>query len=191
MTGCQGRQLDSPRVDDNQRRAPPDRLLDAGADDRMVLRRVRAADEDRPGDFDVVERVRAEACAERVLQRRGAWRMTDARAAIDVVGAQHDARELLREVVLLVGRARRSQHADAVGSVAGHQIAKPRRCERQGLVPRGAPPLAAGANHRIQNAIVGANELERVPAFHAEMALVHRCIQHRLDGDYPAVPRAD
>ena len=68
--------------------------------------------------LDVVERAGRGAGAEHRGQRGRARRVADARAAVDVVGAEHDARELLREVVVLVGRARRAEHADRVGAGA-------------------------------------------------------------------------
>ena len=43
--------------------------------------------------------------------------MTDARAAVDVVGTNDDAGELLCDVVVLVGGAGRAEHRDAVRAV--------------------------------------------------------------------------
>ena len=146
----------------------------------------------RAREFDVVEGVGRRAGAEHRLHRRGGRRVADARAAIDVVGAEHDARELLREVVLLVRGARRAEHADAVGTVLRRRCAASfSAAKRERLGPRHVLPLAVLANHRLGDAVGDAREVERVPAFDAQVAFVHRRIEHGLHLHDAVVARAD
>ena len=111
------RQLDFARIDDDQFRAAQNRLLDARADDRMVFRRVGPAEEKCARLLDIIERIRSRAGAEHRFHRRGGRRMTDARATIHIVCAENNAREFLREIIVLVRPARRAEHAHAVGAV--------------------------------------------------------------------------
>jgi hypothetical protein len=76
--------------------------------------------------------------------------VADPRAAIDVVGAQHHARELLRDVIFLVGAARRAEQADAVGPCFRGGFAQLVGDELIDLRPADFLPLAiaALANHR-------------------------------------------
>ena len=132
--------------------------------------------------LDVVERVGRRAGAEHRLERGCARGVAHARATIDVVRAEHDPRELLREVVVLVGGARRSEHADAGRAVTLQQALE---------VPRDVPDRAAShetsshrpsrADHRAGDAIVGVHEPVRVSTLHAEMPLAHRRVEHRAE----------
>jgi hypothetical protein len=67
--------------------------------------------------LNIVERIGRRTSAEHRLHRRGRGRVADPNAAIDVVGAKHDAGEFLCKVVLFVGSACRTENADAVGAV--------------------------------------------------------------------------
>ena len=107
-------QFDPARIDDDQFRPAADRLHDAIADDRMVLRRIGAAHQNRAGQFDVVERIGGGAGSQHELHPGRRRRMADPRAAVDVVGADHDSGEFLGDVVLFVGRPGRPEHADGV-----------------------------------------------------------------------------
>jgi hypothetical protein len=68
-------ELDAAGVDHDQPRPAERRLLDARAHDRVTVRRVAAADEDRPGAFDVGEGIRGRARAEHAFSAAalGAW----------------------------------------------------------------------------------------------------------------------
>ena len=143
VTGGVVGQLDAPRIDDDQACAATGGLLDSRADDRMVLGRVRAR---TPGSCGRVSMSSKELVARPApsmpLQRRGARRVADARAAVDVVGADDRARELLRQVVVLVRRAGRAEHADAVGAVAVDQLRAAGR--RRTRAPRSRTRAASG-----------------------------------------------
>ena len=164
------RQLDRARVDHDQPGTAADGLPDARADDRMVLGRVGAAHENGPRRLDIVEGVGGRARPEHRLERRGARRVADAGAAVDVVGADDDPRELLREVVLFVGRAGGAKDADAVGSESPSQVAEPLRDEIERLVPRRHSPRVALPDQRIHHAIGSRGEVEGVAALHAHVA---------------------
>ena len=144
-------ELDAPRVDDDESRTSERGLLDPGADDRVVLGRVRAADEDRLARSMSSNELVAAPVPSIGFSADRARRVADAGAAVDVVGPEHDARELLDEVVVLVGGPGRAEHADRVRPVAGRRCAGARR--RRGpisLVPGdgSATRRARGASAR-------------------------------------------
>src|ERR1035437_649900 len=183
-------QLDHPRIDDDQIRAMPRGLLDAGARHRVAVRRVRAAAEDGLGDLDLIERGCRGARAERHLHRRGGGRMADARATIDVVRAEDDPREFLRDKILLVGAAGGTEHPDAVGTMLGDGGAQARGNVGDDLVPADLHPLAVAADHRRGDAFFRINVVEGIAALHAGVAVVARTLR-RADGRDLAVARAD
>lgn len=116
-------QFDASRINDDEVGAAPHGLFDAGAHNGMVLRGIRAADEDRAGDLDVIEGVGCQAGAEHTFQSRRARGVAHAGTAIHVVGADNGSHEFLRDIIVLVRRARRAQNPDAVWPVAVDQVA--------------------------------------------------------------------
>lgn len=135
----------------------------------LKVRRCRA--------LNVVEGIRRRAGAEHSLHRGGGGRVADARATVDVVRPEDDAREFLRDVIFLIRRARRAEHADAVRPVRGDDFAQPRGNVRGHFFPRHCAPRAAVANHRLGDAIREMRELEGVAAFRAKVAFVHGRIE--------------
>ena len=101
------REAGAARVDHDQRaRRAPCAARMRRADDGVVLGRVGADDQHAVGAVDVGDRVRHRARAERAAEPGDRRRVADARAVVDVVRAEHGARELHRGEVVLVGRAR-------------------------------------------------------------------------------------
>ena len=183
-------ELDVARVDDDEVGAVSRGLLDARAGDGMALGRIGAADEDRPGDFDFVERVGGGAGAERHFHGGGGGRVANARAAIDVVRPEGDAGEFLRDVVLLVGAARRAEQPDAVGAVLRARLGEAVGDELVHLIPTDLLPLAVAADHRRRDAVLRVDVVESVAALHAGVAVVARAVGG-ADGRDLAGARAD
>ena len=105
------------RVDDDELGAPAQRLLDVQRADGVRLAGVGADDEDRVGLFEVLERVGHGAAAQRLAQAGDGARVAEPRAVVDVLRADDGAHELLEEVVVLVGAARRREPDERVGAV--------------------------------------------------------------------------
>ncbi len=112
------------RIDDDQLRAAAHLLTDARAHHRVVRERIGTDHQEAARLLDVVEAVGRGAGTEHALQRRGARHVADAGAAIDVVGAEHEARELLRQERFFIGTACGAEHADGIRSVLGENAAQ-------------------------------------------------------------------
>ena len=110
------RDVDLARICDDQRDAAfEDRLPESGAEDRMLLGRVRADDEQGlriVGDVvhGVAHRSRTKAEGQAV-DGRG---MAEPRAVVDVVRADHLSGELLHQIVFFVGALGRGEHGDGI-----------------------------------------------------------------------------
>ena len=117
------RQLDAPRVDDDERGAVEHRLLDARPDHRMRLGRVGPSEHDQARAFDVDVGSRGGAGAGYELQGGRRRRVADPRAAVDVVGPDRGAEELLQQIGRLIGRSRRGHHAERVRAMCVANLA--------------------------------------------------------------------
>ena len=155
------RELSAPRINDDETCAAQHGLFDARAEDRMVLSGICPTHQNGPGALDIVERAGREAGTKDLLQCCRTRRVADPGTAVDVVGADDSAGELLREIVILVRCARGSEDADTVGSVLLNQLAQPPGDEGPRLVPRDTPPILTIANHRLRDAVGGRHEVER------------------------------
>ena len=184
------RELGAPWIDHDELCPATAGLTNPGADHGVVFRGIRAGDQNRARKLDVVEAVRGGSGAQHGLQGRRARRVAHAGAAVDIVRADGDAREFLREVVLLVRSARRAEHAHRVGSVARDNPTQSIGSGRNGVRPRGVPPPAHVANSGARDAIAGGHEVERVSAFHAGMTVIGASLEGRARLDDPAVTRA-
>ena len=171
-------ELDCSRVDHDEVRASEGCLLDARTHDRMVLGGIRTAYDDGACPLDVVEGVRRRPGAEDRPECSRARRVAHPRATVDVVGSEHDPRELLGDVVVLVGRARGSEHGDARRAVLLQQALEVPRDMLDGRIPGDLLPATGVADHRAGDPVAGVHEPVRVPALHAEMALAHRRVEH-------------
>ena len=106
-----------PRIDGVQPRASHP-LQQMVKEDRVRLARVRAPEENEVSVLDLPIGARAAARAEYRRQTDDARGVSGAVAAVDVVAADDAARELLREVVHLVGRLRTAEQPEALRAVA-------------------------------------------------------------------------
>src|SRR4029077_8218330 len=99
-----------PRIDGVHPRAVPPTLQQMVEEDRVRLARVRAPQDDEVGFLDLLVGARAAPCSEYRRQTDDARGVSSTVAAVDVVAADDRARELLREIVHLVGRLRAAEH---------------------------------------------------------------------------------
>ena len=81
--------------------------------------------------LDVVVARARRSRAGRHAQRLGGAAVTHARTAVDVVAAEHRAKQLLQQVGGLVGRARRGQEAERIRAMAPVQLAQASRRPRR------------------------------------------------------------
>ena len=177
-------ELDAAGVDRDQRDAGQRALLQAGAEDRVGLGRVGAGHDQEPRALDVVEgRGRCAGAGHRGQGLRGGG-VADARAAVDVVGAEANPEELLEQVGGLVRRARGRHRAERPGPAVLADLGEAARDEADGLVPgRLAQALAVpdqGCRQAVRRPLVRVG----VAALHAEMASVHGRLGDALDAEH-------
>ncbi len=99
-----GRELDPPRVGDDELRPALQGPLDRRPEDRVALRGVRPEEEDHLGLLlYLAHRPRGRAGGQGALHRAHRGGVAETGAVINVVGAEPRAEELLEDVVLLVG----------------------------------------------------------------------------------------
>ena len=184
-------ELDTARIDDDQRGASPQRLFDPGTDDGVVLGGVRPAHHDRVGVLDVGERARRRSRAERESQPGSTRRVTDARATVDIVRAEHEPGELLKHVIVLVRRARGTEDTDRGGSRSFERVAKAVGDLRDRLAPRRRAPAVVVTHERRHHTVGRMYESVPVSPLDARVAEVHRCVRRRDRGHDVLVTRAD
>ena len=133
----------APRIDDHQPRAVVHALQDVVEEDRVRLARVRSPQEDEVRLLDLTVRARAATRSEHRRQTDDAGGVSGAVAAVDVVRAEDDPGELLREVVHLVRRLRAGEEADRLPAVLGahlaESLARPGRAPRPSVAARSFP----------------------------------------------------
>ena len=117
--------------------------------------------------------------------------MADARATIHIVCAEHDACELLREIVVLVRRARGAEHAHAVSAVLRDDASKIVGGETNRVLPSHVFPFAVFSNHRLRDTIRRVHEIKGVPPFDTEMTFAYRRIERGLYLHNAVAVRAD
>ena len=83
--------------------------------------------------------------------------MAEARAVVDVVGADHDPHQLLHQVVLLVGRAGRGDRRDRVRARASSRIRRSSRGD-VGRAPRPSSPARSSPSRRISGVVSRSGE---------------------------------
>ncbi len=109
-------QVDAPGIDDDQARTLADPLLHAAAEHRMGVGRVGAHDQDDIRVHDGIKRLGTGRGAERGAEAVAGRRVADPGAGIDVVVAEGRADQLLHQVRLFIGAARRGDAADGPGA---------------------------------------------------------------------------
>ena len=132
------------RIDDVEARAVPHPLQQVVEEDRVRLPGVRAPEEDHVRLLHLTVRRRPAARSEHRRQTDDAGCVSGAVTGVDVVGAHHLARELLRQVVHLVRRLRAREHPERAGGVRLPRA--PRTPSRRRRAPR--PTTRAGGRRR-------------------------------------------
>src|ERR1019366_1809381 len=117
---------------------------------RMLLRRVVAGQQDRRRIGDVAHRSRGIRLSS---QRRGESREVGCAMVVDVVGSQYQARELLQQVVLFVRGAVGSDYSDRRRARCRQRFFELRGDEVERLVPLGGNKLAIFLNQRSADAL--------------------------------------
>src|SRR5690606_37481477 len=135
---------------------------------------VGAHDDDHVSEHDGVEGLRAGRFAQRGLEAIAGGRVADARAGVDVVGAEGRAHQLLHQVGFFVGAARRGQAADGVASILGLNALEFGGGMVDGLVPADLAPrlVDAGADHGLGDAVLVGGVAPREASFDAGVAAV-------------------
>ena len=152
------RELGAARIGEDQLRPVLDRVLDPRRGDRMIDDGIGADQEHDVRLHHVHHRIGHRARADAFEQRRDARRVAQARAVVDVVGAEAGAHELLEQVRLLVrcpwpSRSPRARFGPCVSRICAQRAAG----ERQRLVPaspRGTP-AADSAGSIVKSADFG------------------------------------
>ena len=164
-------------------------LEDAAGDDRVTVGGVVAEAEDAVGVLDLTDRVGHGAVAEGHHQARDRGAVADAGAAVDVVGADDGAGELLGDVVRFVaGAARRPGQHDRIGAVFLLDLRQFAGGEGDRLVPGHGLEggVARAADHRAlqtrRQDLGVVDEVPAVPTLQAQFALVGDAVE-RLGAD--------
>ena len=147
----------------------------------MAVGRVGADQHHHIGLLDRVEILRAGRGAERGAQSVAGRRMADAGAGVGVVVAEHVARQLLHQVGLFVGAARRGDDADRI--LAGRRLDA---LELGGdaadrLFPRDLAPWVGDllAHHRLEHAVLVVGVAPGEAALHAGMPVIRLAVLPR------------
>ena len=159
------------------------RALDARRQHGMALRRVAADDHHQAGLLDILDRTRIAAVADRAEQSRRRRRLAVARAVIDVVRADHRARQLLHQIAFFVGAFRRGDERERVRPVRGFDLGEALGDQVERLVPRGLAKLVALADQRLRQPVGAVDEIPAELAFDAGGDAVRRALRAaRLSG---------
>ena len=156
-------------------------LLHARREHRVAVGRIGADHHHHVGMLDRVEILRAGRGAERGAQSVAGRRMADAGAGVGVVVAEHLARQLLHQIGLFVGAARRGDDADRI--LAGlawmrlnSEATRPIASSQRDLAP-GIGDLLA--HHRLEDAVRVVGIAPGEAALHAGMAVVRLAVLPR------------
>ena len=177
------RHVDAPGIGDDELRALAHGLLDVDGADGVRLARVGADDEDRLGVLEVLERVGHGAAAQGLDQAGDRGGVAEPRAVVDVLRAPDGAHELLEDVVVLVGTARRREAGKRVGAVLGLDRAELRGHQVESLVPGGGLELTVAPYQRLPEPLRVSDELEPVAPLDAQIALAGADPDRRSDLD--------
>jgi hypothetical protein len=134
------------RVDHVEPGPAPDSLQQMMEPDGVRGARVRSPEEHDVRVLDLAVGARASTRAEYRRQTDDARRVSCPVATVDVVGAERDTGELLREEVHLVGGLRAAEDAERVGPAGIDVAAEPVRSGVERVLPRGRTQDAADAD---------------------------------------------
>ena len=98
--------------------------------------------------------------------------MSKTRAVIYVVGADDTAKELLEQVILLVGAARRAEAGNGVRSSGDSDLGQALGHIVERLVPLDLLPIPVAANEWLGEPVLVIDEIVTEPALDAELAMI-------------------
>ena len=182
--GSEVGQLNLTRVNDDKLGAVfAHSLLQEQADDRVRFGGVAAGDDEGIQVFHLGDAVAHGAGADGQLQACNAAGMAEARAMIDIVGAQDRPHPFLKDKIVFVGGFGAGVGGDAVAAMLRNEARKSLAGEIQRFVPTGfaeVARLASADERRAQAARVG-SEIQPEAAFHAEIAIIRRGVKRRFN----------
>ena len=141
-------QLNPARVNGDELHPVNRRLLDPRADYRVAVGRVGADQDRRVGGLDVIEGAGRAGVAKAAPHCERCWRVADARAVVDVVGADGGADQPLHRPAVLVGCARGGEAGDCVGAMVALDPRELGDDPLEGLVPGRFTKAVALADQR-------------------------------------------
>jgi hypothetical protein len=176
-------EIGAARIDHDQARALAQALLEARGEDRMGIGRVGADHQDHVALLDGVEILGAGRRAEGRPEAEPSRRMTDAGAGIDIVVAEATTHQLLHQIGLLVGAARRGDAADRQTAMLLLQALELRGDPADRRLPAHLPPglVDALAHHRFQDTLTMLGIAPGEAALDAGMAAIGLAV---LIGDH-------
>ena len=151
----------APRVDDIELRPVVDTLQEMVKPDRMRLTGVRSPEEDKIAMFGFLIRARAAARAKYCRQTDDARSVSRSVAAVDVIVAERDAGQLLRQKVHLVGGLGAAEDSRGVRPVIRQVATEPFRRPIQRFVPGSGPEHAMLTHQRMCESGIGAGGRSR------------------------------
>lgn len=173
-----------PRIDDDAGDALQEFLLDPGPGDGVGVGGIGADDQNAVRGVQIGDGIGGRAGAEGALQAQGGGGMTDAGAAIDIVGSDDRAHEFLHEVVFLIGAAGGRDAGDGVGAAGlfdtlefGDDAVIGRFPGHRFELPVAAPDEGGTQAIRVIEIFEGVAPLE------ARMTPVHLGVEGRPNGD--------
>ena len=163
-------ELDGLRVDDVQLGAmQPYVVADLPRQQRMLIRRIVADQQDRWRLEDLAHARRfrvipGEGLGERRIIRRAVM--------VDIIGSQHQTRELLKQIILFVRGAVGTDNADCIRAVASDDLAKVAGNGIDCFRPGDGNKPAIAAHHWLLDALGMVGEIEGVASLDAEKIAV-------------------
>src|SRR5271165_6579624 len=115
-------------------------------------------------------------CVRFSCKRRGKGREVGGAVVIDVVGAQHQPRKLLQQVVLFVAGAVRTDDADRSRTSIGEGLLEFRGDEFERLLPGRRSELTLALDERLPNAVLMMGKVEGVTALDAQEVAVYAAL---------------
>src|ERR1039457_1502995 len=148
-------QGDDTRINDDQLRTFAQAPLELRGEYRMAFRGICADQDNGVGLHDRGELLRSRGFTQGILQAVARGRVAYACAGIDVIVAERGAHELLHQVRLFVGAARRGNAANRILAVLGLDTLEFTRGVVDRLVPRYLAPWVADlfADHGLENTV--------------------------------------
>ncbi|GCC47178.1 hypothetical protein chiPu_0031445, partial [Chiloscyllium punctatum] len=173
--------LGAARIDHDQLGALAQPLLQSRGEHRVGRGWVGADDQHDVGILDRVEILGAGRGAVGLRQAVAGRRMADPGTGVDIVVAEAGADQLLHQIGLFIGAARRGDAADRVAAVFLLDALELRGGEVHRLVPRHFLPgiLDPFADHRLQDALLVGGVAPREAALDAGMAAIGLAILPR------------